>query len=155
MSQKNKDLVVRWFEQVWNQQNEAAVDVMFHPEGKLYGFPGAESAVEGPEAFKVLRRNFLSAFPNVRVDIEEVIAEGDRVAIRWTATMTHLGDGLGFPATGKAGRLEGSSFCVMKDGMIFEGWNQMDFQGLICNLQAQLQQTSEPATESAVAVPAD
>jgi predicted ester cyclase len=65
----------------------------------------------------------------------EVLAEGDRVAIRWTATMTHRGDQLGFPVTGKHVTLEGSTFAVIGNGKIREGWNQMEFQGMIHSLQ--------------------
>ena len=72
----------------------------------------------------------------MRVVVDDVIAEGDRVAIRWTATMTHTGDDLGFPATGRPVTLQGSSFIVVKDGQIREGWNQMDLQGTIQSLKS-------------------
>jgi predicted ester cyclase len=70
------------------------------------------------------------------VDIEDIVAEGDRVAVRWRVSMTHLGDHLGFPATGKKGTLDGSSFLIVKDNQVMEGWNQMDLQGLMQRLQA-------------------
>ena len=135
MSEANKSIAKQWFEQVWNQKNEEAIDRMFHPTGRAYGFGGPDGVLEGPEAFKEAHRDFLSAFPDLHVDVEDVIAEGDRVAIRWKATMTHLGDGLGFAATGKKGVLDGSSFVVIKGGRITDGWNQMDMQALILHLQ--------------------
>jgi predicted ester cyclase len=49
--------------------------------------------------------------------------------------MTHSGDGLGFPATGRKGILHGSSFVRIKDGQITEGWNQMDMQALVSSLR--------------------
>jgi predicted ester cyclase len=49
--------------------------------------------------------------------------------------MTHLGDHLGFPATGKKGTLDGSSFLIVKDNQVTEGWNQMDLQALLQKLQ--------------------
>lgn len=135
MSEANKAVVARWFEEVWNQKDEAAVDRMFHPEGKAHGFPDSESVLTGPEAFKAIQRNFCGAFPDLHVDIEEMVAEGDRVATRWKVTMTHLGDHLGFPASGRTGVLHGSSFVVVKDGWIVDGWNQMDLQALFQTLQ--------------------
>jgi steroid delta-isomerase-like uncharacterized protein len=136
MSEANKLVVTRWFEQVWNQKNEAAIDQMFHPDGKAHGFPDAESVLAGPEAFKAVYRSFCGAFPDLRVHIEDVVAEGDRVAVRWKVTMTHLGDHLGFPATGKSAVLDGSSFVTVKGDQILDGWNQMDLQAMLQKLKA-------------------
>jgi predicted ester cyclase len=136
MSEANKLLVKRWFEQVWNQKSEAAIEEMMHKQGKSHGFPDASSVLVGPEPFKAVHRNFVGAFPDVRVDIEDIITEGDRVAVRWRASMTHHGDHLGFPATGKKDTLDGSSFVIVKGNQIIEGWNQMDLQGLMQRLQA-------------------
>ena len=137
MSEENKQLARRWFEEVWNQRSEAAIDRMFHPEGRSHGLPDPGSVLVGPEGFKNLHRNFVGAFPDIHVIIEDLIAEGDRVAIRWSAKMTHRGDHLGFPATGKSATLEGASFVVMKDGKIYEGWNQMEMQRLLQSLKAE------------------
>jgi predicted ester cyclase len=136
MSEANKLLVKRWFEQVWNQKSEAAIEEMMHKQGKSHGFPDADSVLAGPEPFKSVQRTFVGAFPDVHVHIEDIIAEGDRVAVRWRASMTHHGDHLGFPATGRKGTLDGSSFVIVKDNQIVEGWNQMDLQGLVQRLQA-------------------
>src|SRR5580698_4415432 len=95
----NKNLARRWFEEVWNQGRESSIDELFHPQGKAYGFPEPGSVLIGPESFKAIHRAFHSAYGNIRIDIDDLIAEGDRVAIRWTCTMIHNGDGLGFPAT--------------------------------------------------------
>lgn len=131
MSEANKQLARRWFEEVWNEKTEAAIDEMYHPEGRAYGLPDAQSVLVGPEEFKKFHRNQVGAFPDLHFELKDVIAEGDRVAIRWFATMTHLGDQLGFPASGKSATLEGSSFLGIRDGKIFEGWNQMEMQGLL------------------------
>jgi predicted ester cyclase len=136
MSEANKLLAKEWFEQVWNQQSEEAIDRMFHPQGKAYGFVGSDGILEGPEAFKEAHRVFCAAFPDIHVEVEDIIAEGDRVAIRWKATMTHLGDQLGFPASGKKGTLTGSSFLIVNGDQIMDGWNQMDLQALFLKLQA-------------------
>ena len=136
MSEANKLLLKRWFEQVWNQQNEAAIDEMFTPGSKSHGFPDADSVLVDAEAFKAVRRNFCGAFPDLHVDVEEILTEGDRVAVRWKVTMTHTGNHLGFPASGKKATLAGSTFALAKDGKILEGWNYMDLGGLIQKLQA-------------------
>jgi predicted ester cyclase len=135
MSEENKKLVLRWFEEVWNQQNEAAIDAMFAPGGKAYGFPEPHSVLVGPESFKAIHRFFLGAFPDLRITVQEIVTEGDKVAVRWTATMTHLGDHLGFAPTMKKETLEGSTFLVAKDGQIQDGRNYMELQALILRLK--------------------
>jgi len=131
----NKQLAHRWFEEVWNQQSEAAIDAKFSSEGKCYGFPTPDAVLVGPEAFKAVHRTFCGAFPQQKIVVEGVIAEGDRIAVRWQATITHSGDHLGFPASGKTVTLAGSSFITIQDGQIAEGWNYMDLGNLFQQLQ--------------------
>jgi steroid delta-isomerase-like uncharacterized protein len=135
MSEANKLLLKRWFEQVWNQKSEAAIDEMFSPQGKAYGFPEPNSVLVGPEAFKSVHRTFLGAFPDLHVDVEEIVTEGDRVAVRWLVSMTHQGDHLGFPASGKKETMAGATFAVVKGSQIIDGWNYMDLQALMQRLQ--------------------
>lgn len=132
----NKQLARRWFEEVWNQRSESAIDAMFSPTGKAHGFPDADSVLSGPEAFKAIHRNFCGAFPDLQITIHDVVAEGDKVAIRWSAAMTHTGDHLGLPATGKKATLSGSSFVIVQGSQIIDGWNQMDIQHLFQQLQS-------------------
>jgi steroid delta-isomerase-like uncharacterized protein len=135
MSEANKLLLKRWFEQVWNQKSEAAIDEMFSRQGKSHGFPEADAVLVGPEAFKAVHRTFCGAFPDVHVDVEEIVTEGDRAAVRWRVSMTHLGDHLGFPASGKKETMEGATFVTIKGSQITEGWNYMDLQALMQKLQ--------------------
>ena len=135
MSEENKQLVRRWFEEVWNQKNASAIDRMFDPEGRSHGVP-TNVVLVGPAQFKEFHRTYLGAFPDMHFVLHDVIAEGDRVAVRWTNTATHLGDELGFPATGRRVILEGSSFLVIRNGMILEGWNQMELQEMMQSLKS-------------------
>jgi steroid delta-isomerase-like uncharacterized protein len=137
MSDANKALAREWFEQVWNRKDEAAIDRLFHPQGKAYGFPDPEGFLVGPEGFKTVHRSFCGAFPDIHTEVEDVVAEGDRVALRWKVAMTHTGDHLGFPASGRKGAMAGSSFLICKGGQIVEAWNYMDLQALFQKLQAQ------------------
>jgi predicted ester cyclase len=147
MSEENKKLVRRWFEEVWNQQSEDAIDEMFAPGGKAYGFPEPNSVLVGPESFKSVHRLFLGAFPDLRITVREIVAEGDRVAVAWTATMTHLGEHLGFAPTMKQETLDGSSFLTVSGSQIQEGTNYMEMQALIHRLKESPQATiAEKAT---------
>jgi predicted ester cyclase len=131
----NKALAQRWFEEVWNQGKESTIDELFHPQGKAYGFPEPHSVLTGPEAFKTIHRQFHSAFGDIHITIDDLVAEGELVAIRWTGTMKHTGDGLGFAATGKSVTLPGASFIACRDGVMTDGWNSMDMTKLTLQLQ--------------------
>ena len=135
MSEENKKLVRRWFEEVWNQQREEAIDEMFAPGGKAHGFPERDSVLVGPEKFKETHRVFIGAFPDLHITVHDVVAEGEKVAVFWTAAMTHLGDHLGFAPTLKRERLDGASLLIVGGSQIQEGWDYMELQGLIMRLK--------------------
>jgi hypothetical protein len=84
ISEQNKALAKRWFEEVWNQGRELTIDQLFHPQGKIYGFPEADSVLIGPAGFKTIHRVFRSAFGSLQIYLDDLVAEADRVAIRWT-----------------------------------------------------------------------
>ena len=136
MSETNGQLTRRWYDEVWNQRKSAAIDAMFAPLGKSYGFPDPDSVLVGPQAFKEIHARFCGAFPDLHIALDDIICEGNRVAVRWTSTMTHLGNHLGFPASKKKAALSGSSFLIIEDGLIVEGWNFMEMHTLIQSLKS-------------------
>jgi steroid delta-isomerase-like uncharacterized protein len=135
MLEENKNVARQWFEQVWNKKDESAIDRLFHVQGKCYGFPEADSVLIGPEAFKAVHRSFCGAFPDLKMEIDDLVAEGDRVAVRWHVTMTHTGDHLGLPASGKQVTLAGSSIIVTDGEQILDGWNFMDLGAMFAKLK--------------------
>jgi steroid delta-isomerase-like uncharacterized protein len=138
MSEENKQLVRRWFQDVWNKRDLSAIPKMYHQTGKAYGFPEPEAVTHGPDEFAKHAKAFQDAFPDIRVDIDDLVAEGDKVAVRWTAVMTHTGDGLGIPATSKKVRVPGSSFVTCGKGQILEGWNYADFTRMRLQLEGKI-----------------
>jgi steroid delta-isomerase-like uncharacterized protein len=138
MSEKNKNLVRRWFEEVWDKGRLSAIPEMFAQSGRAHGFPDPDSVINSAEEFAEHCKAFREAFPDVRISVDDLIADGDKVAVRWTATMTHTGDGLGFPATSKKVLVSGSSFLICGNGQILEGWNYMDLTRMRLQLQGKL-----------------
>jgi steroid delta-isomerase-like uncharacterized protein len=136
MSEANIQLMRHWFEEAWNKKREAAIDEMLADDVKTFGIPEAGGFSVGRDAFRAVHRSFCGAFPDMRMTIEDILADGDRVALRWHMTASHTGEHLGFPATGKKTALDGSSFCVIRDGRIAEGWNLMDMGDMIQKLRA-------------------
>ena len=131
MSADNKALVQRWFEEVWNKRRADAIDEMLAPGGVVHGLGPASY---GPDGFKAFHATFLEAFPNLRVTIEDMIAEGDRVAYRFSAEVVHGGGSLGFPATNKQARFTGMGVARVENGMLVEGWNVLDQLGMMTQL---------------------
>ncbi|HEV7842222.1 MAG TPA: ester cyclase [Pyrinomonadaceae bacterium] len=142
MSEENKALIRRWFEEVWNKGRAEAIDEMLAADGIVYGLGEAGVDVHGPAGFKPFFEKLRGAFPVFEVTIEDVIAEGDRVAARWSARMTHKGDQLGVPATGRQVAVTGMSFVRIRGGQIVEGWNNWD----IFSLLQQVGATAPPVT---------
>lgn len=135
MSEANKALARRWFNEVWNNGNSAVIQEMYHPLGRLHGFPEPDGVLNSPDEFKIIYDHFRETFSNIQIVIDELIAEDNKVAVRWTACMTHTGFGLGFAPTGERASLSGASVLHFKGGYIFEGWNYLDLTKLRADLK--------------------
>ena len=122
----------RWFEEVWNERRDDTIDELMAPDswGHIEG-----GDVQGPEAFRQMRSTFLSALPDVRIEVEDVVAEGERAAVRWRAYGTHAGDGFGFPATRQQVHVRGTTWMTVRDGKIVEGWDTWNLGGLLESLR--------------------
>lgn len=123
----------RWFEEVWNARRDECVEELMSPDSHAY-VEGGE--YRGPQGFREMRAVFLSALPDVRIEIEDILAEGDRAAVRWRAYGTHTGDGFGFPATNKKVEVRGTSWLTVKDGKAIQGWDTWNLGGLVESLRA-------------------
>src|SRR5512146_3065073 len=107
MNEQNRALALRWMEEVWNQRREEAVDELMHADavGHMEG-----GDVHGPAGFKIAREAFLEAIPDLRIEVEDSLAEGDQVVLRWRVTGTHRGAGLGIPPSGRRVEARGISW---------------------------------------------
>lgn len=115
-------LIQRWFDEVWNQDNESAIHSLMAPHVRTYGL--APGAIEGADQFREFYRGFRGAFDRVEVALDHVQETGDHVAYRGRAVVTMRGDG-------KRYEFEGAGFARFEDGRIVEGWNYWDFLGLL------------------------
>jgi steroid delta-isomerase-like uncharacterized protein len=131
MSDENKALIRRWFDEVWNRRLVASIDQLLAHDAVIHGL-GPD--LRGPDGFKTFYTAYCNAFPDVSIHLDALVAEGDLVAVRWSATGTHRGDGLGFAATGRPVRLNGMVFARVKSGKLIEGWNNFDQFGMFQQL---------------------
>jgi steroid delta-isomerase-like uncharacterized protein len=132
MSEETKALAARWTEEIWNKGNEAAIgplvsaDLVFH-------MPSAPD-LRGHGGLKEFLRAFRGAFPDGRFAIDEAIAAGDKVVLRWTLTGTHKGEYLGVPATGKRTTSTGTTTLRIAAGKVAEHWVHWDATGWLAQV---------------------
>ena len=115
----------RWFEEVWNNQNEAVIEEMFAEDGVGHGLGG--EPIIGPENFKTFHRAFVSAYPDLKVHVEDTVVEGDKIAVRCRVTGSHNGHGIGVSPTNQPVEFTGMVIVRLKDGKIAEAWNEFNF----------------------------
>ena len=137
MSEDNKAVMRRWFEEVWNNGREEAIDELFAEEGLAHGLadqPG--ESLRGASGFKPFYRKFREAFPEMEVIVEDLISEGDKVAARCIVRGRHGGDALGFAATDRGVEFTGIAITRISEGKIIEAWNNFDFMSMFQQLGA-------------------
>src|ERR1041384_2921476 len=131
MSEANKQLLVRWFEEVWNNGRADAIEEMFHENGIAHGLSDdPANPMRGPKDYRPFYLMLREAFPNIEVVVEDMIAEGDKVAARCSVRGQHEGDFLGRAATQSPVAITGITIVRNENGKIVEAWNNFDFMTL-------------------------
>jgi steroid delta-isomerase-like uncharacterized protein len=128
MSDHQKQMMVRWFEEVWNKGRRDAIDEMLLPETVLHD---GEVDTRGPGEFKLFFDRIRATLSDIRITPHETISEGDYASLRWSVTARHTGNGLGIPPTGKEVRTTGMTMIRFRDGKFAEAWQNWDMLGLI------------------------
>ena len=124
MSNQGAMLVRRWFDEVWTQGKADTIDQLRSPDCVVHGL--ADGPPLDQNGFKQFYAAYRNAFPDVSITVEQTVSEGDLVAVRWSGTGTHKGDGLGLPATNKRAQFKGMTFVRIQNGKLVEGWNIFD-----------------------------
>ena len=116
----NKALVRRFFDEVMNEGRLDVVDEIFAPEYvNRHAHPGQ---TPGPEGVRQLVTNVRRAFPDLEETVDDLVAEGDCVALRLTLRGTHKGPFRGVAGTGRRVEVMGMAIVRVEDGRIPEGW---------------------------------
>jgi steroid delta-isomerase-like uncharacterized protein len=134
MSEQNKALARRSLEEVWNQGKLTVIDELTASNATFHdpNVPGGKFT--GPEGAKQFVQIYRGAFPDVRITINDQIAEGDKVVSRWTATGTHKGQLMGIAPTNKHSTVTGVNIDRYQDGKVVEGWASYDMFGMLQQL---------------------
>lgn len=133
MLEANKKISRRVVEEAFNQGRYDVLDELIAPTYVQHD-PSSPTPVEGADGLRGFVDLYRTSFPDLKVTIEEQIAEGDRVVTRWTAVGTHQGDLLGITATGKQATVTGMTMDTIADGKIVETYSNWDTLGLLQQL---------------------
>jgi steroid delta-isomerase-like uncharacterized protein len=132
-AESNKALARRLLDEAFNAGNIDVVDELVTPDFVNHDAALPE-AVIGPDAAKASIQGYRSAFPDLRITIEEQIADDQGVVTRWSAKGTHQGDLMGMAPTGKQATVTGITLDRIVDGRIAESWTNWDTLGMLQQL---------------------
>ena len=135
-AEENKTLLRRYIEEVWDKQNPDALDEFLAPHYKRHRSPMSASLTR--EGQKQLLTQFRTAFPDIQVTIEEIIAEDDRIAFRSTMRGTHRAEFMGIAPTGKKIEVSLLDIIHIQDSRIIEQWGGPDMFCLVRQLGAEI-----------------
>ena len=132
-TENNKALVRRATEEAINRGNLALLDELVSSDFVLHD-PNYPQPVRGAEGLKQYFQTFRSAFPDLHFTIEDIIGEGDTVAVRQTGRGTHQGELFGIPPTGKQLTVTAMIFHRFVNGKPVENWVNSDSMGMLQQL---------------------
>ena len=136
MFDEKTNVLRRWFEEVWNQGHEEAINELAAADVVAHGLVDPQGAeVSGREKFRAFWRQFRTAFPDVRVDVHDELTDGDKRMVRCTVMATHSGQGMG-AATDKPISFSGMVIARVENGQLKEVWDSWDFLSLYQQLGA-------------------
>jgi steroid delta-isomerase-like uncharacterized protein len=121
MSVSNKDVIRRLYQEVWNDQKLEVADQVISKTHAL-NEPTVVGAAVGPENYKRQAKRFITAFPDLRFTVDELLAEKDKVVAAWTLSATHKGEFLGLAPTGKRISVSGITIHHVADGKILDSY---------------------------------
>ncbi|MGM0592285.1 MAG: ester cyclase [Halobacteriota archaeon] len=129
---ENKQLTRRVPEEMATQHNLSAADEVFAEDFVEHG--GPEGDIRGRKENMERFEHLLEAFPDFEAVVEDIVAEGDTVAMRVTLSGTHEGRFMGFEPTGNSFEVQNMVFTRIEDGKIVERWMQADTLGMLQQL---------------------
>ena len=132
--EENKAIARRWNEEIWGKTNLALADELLSTDFVFnYPAPGVAANLEGYKQTLTMNNATIS---DLRCTTDDMVAEGDKVVVRWTWAGTHKGELMGIPPTGKQVMITGISILHIVGGKMVEEWIEMDTLGMMQQLGA-------------------
>ena len=135
MSLETNKLVMGRFTDFINTASEKLADELISPDA-IFHVPGRSEPVQGPAGYLAIIGMMRGGFPDIQWTLEEMIAEGDKVAARFTMRGTHRGTFFGVPPTGKPIVVQAMNFYRLSSGQFVEERGQPDLLGLLQQIGA-------------------
>src|SRR3954452_1914424 len=133
--QEAKDIIRRWNEEGWSGGKYELAQEIISPNMTVHG-AGGQTVGMGPDGLVDLIRTWRTAFPDGRMEIDDLIVEGDTVAIRNTWHGTHEAEFYGVPPSGKQVAVTSVGIDRVTDGLVSEGWGELDMVGMMQQMGA-------------------
>ena len=128
----NNQIAVNFTEELWDKGNLKIADEIFSKD--FIDHDPVTGQLPGMEGFKLMVTDFRNAFPDLRVKNEDVIVEGNKVVVRWTAQGKHSGQLMNIPPTNKQVTLKGVDILLVENNKIIERWGEFDALGMLSQL---------------------
>jgi steroid delta-isomerase-like uncharacterized protein len=121
----SEELTLGLIRDVWNARNVDAYPDYVHDDivTHLAGYP---EPFRGIEAVMAWARRYQAAFPDIQVEVDELLVDGERVTVRWTSRQTHKGAYIGIPATGRQASINALQLLHFDAGKVRETWIMFD-----------------------------
>jgi len=145
MPLNNKTIAHRLYNEVWNERNLGLVDELMSPSHALHHANESGSQI-GPQAYKATVTRFVNGFPDLEFTVNDIIVEGNKLAVAWTMAGTHRGEFYGVPPTNRKMSAEGITIHLIEKGKILESYSSWDTWGLMRQIGA-----ANPLRQSSVA----
>jgi steroid delta-isomerase-like uncharacterized protein len=143
---ENKALVERFYDQVWNAGNVHVAAEVFAEDYVRHDLRPSE-ALPGPAGQAKIAADFRATFPDLHMELDLILAEGDLVGARWTTEGTNTGPWAGRPPTGKRARFSGVNIFRIEGSKVVELWNHRDDLGLIQQIGAEIYAGAAPEND--------
>jgi steroid delta-isomerase-like uncharacterized protein len=124
----NKRLVSRFYKEVYGDWDLALVDEMVSPGFISHDWP---EGTAGPRGFHEFYSAIRAALPDARYEVDDLVAEDDKVVVRWRLLGTHEGDFRGIAPSGRAITLAGIAIYRVAEGKLMERWVVTDLHGVL------------------------
>ena len=132
MTKHNKNLVYRYYREVWNHGNMSVINEIFAANHNIHHASShPEVSPSGPQGIRQLATAFRSAFPDLNLTVEDMVGQWNKVAIRFTIQGTHRGEVLGAAPSGQCISLTGMMIHYITNDKITDTWFSHDFVSVL------------------------
>jgi predicted ester cyclase len=136
----NKALLRRFYNEVYVDWDMSLVDAVVSPQFTSHDWP--DGGPTGPQAFRQYYAAIRAAVSDARYEVDDLIAEGDRVVVRWRLLGTHTGHFGGIAPSGRTITLKGIAIYRVNEGKLVERWVVSDLHGLLDDIRRSSAQES-------------